>query len=78
VDGTIQTDLTIGPLPTITHPSPGTYEFTISGLGCAPPQVTSFSFEPVVMGLTSIVCIAGSILEVEVVSGNGSTPPGLT
>jgi hypothetical protein len=43
--GVLQAGTAIGPLPTITHPAPGQYGFSIAGLGtgCALPQLTGLA-----------------------------------
>ena len=43
--GVLQAGTAIGPIPTITHPAPGQYGFSIAGLGtgCALPQLTGLA-----------------------------------
>ncbi len=70
-DGTF--GFTQGPLPTITHTGPGTYTFSISGLGtgCPTPQLTGY-FTSVEIYWGGGSCSPGALNGIGVFTGDGT------
>jgi hypothetical protein len=71
-DGTVLAQFATGPVPTVTETSPGTYTFSITGLGtgCPLPQLTGYSAN-VAMSFVGGGCGSGTLSNTTVTTGNG-------